>query len=84
MNRADQIKLSCVQALEKGLIPTDGGWNKKKAAALLTAIQDRPKHKLPISTQTDEVFDAILDILASLEDAEPKYVPKWAKQLMAG
>lgn len=39
MNRADQICLTCVQALEKGLIPVAGGWNKSKAAALLNAIQ---------------------------------------------
>ena len=82
MNRADQITLSCVHALEKGLIPTAGGWNKKKAAELLAAIQDRPKNHLPPSTQPGEVFEAIVDILATLEDAEPKYVPKWAMQLL--
>ena len=84
MNRADQITLSCVQALEKGYIPTDGGWSKKKATDLLNVIKVRTRPALPISTQPDEVFAAILDILAGLEDAEPRYVPKWAKQLLAG
>lgn len=84
MNRADQIRLSCVQALEKGFIPTKGGWSKKRAADLLGAIREHPKPVLPASTQPAEVYEAILDILVSLEDAEPKYVPKWAKELLAG
>ncbi len=83
MNRADQIRLSCVQAMEKGIVPITGGWNCENAAALLTAIQDRPRQSLPVSTQPKEVYDAILDILISLEGAEPIYVPKWAKQLLA-
>lgn len=84
MNRADQICLTCVHALEKGLIPISGGWNKTKAAALLNAIQERPMHTLPVSTQPAEVFDAIVDILAGLEGAEPRYVPRWARELLAG
>ena len=84
MNRADQITLSCVQALEKGFVPSSGGWSKKKAADLLDAMKVRAKPALPVSTQPDEVFAAILDILAGMEDAEPRYVPKWAKQLLAG
>ncbi len=84
MNRADQICLVCVQALEKGLIPAVGGWNKSKAAALLSAIQEKPIHTLPVSTQPAEVFEAIVDILAGLEGAEPRYVPRWAKELLAG
>lgn len=84
MNRADQILLSCVHALEKGLVSTAGGWNRDKAAALLTAMRERPKHGLPVSTQPAEVYEAILDILASLEDVEPRYVPNWANQMLAG
>jgi hypothetical protein len=84
MNRADQICLTCVQALEKGLIPVAGGWNKSKAAALLSAIQARQMHTLPICTQPAEVFDAIVDILAGLEGAEPRYVPRWAREMLAG
>ena len=84
MNREDQIRLTCVQAIEKGLVPLTGGWSREKAAALLTALKDRPKANLPASTQPTEVYDIILDILADLEDAEPRYVPKWAKALLAG
>jgi len=84
MNRADQICLSCVQALEKGLVPVAGGWSKSKAAALLNAISERTRPSLPVSTQPDEVFEAILDILAGLEGAELRYVPSWAKKLLAG
>ena len=84
MNRADQIFLSSVQALEKGFVATNGGWNREKAAALLDAMKAHARPVLPISTQTDEVFIAILDILSSLEEAEPRYVPMWAKELLAG
>ena len=84
MNRADQICLTCVQALEKGLIPISGGWNKSKAAALLSAMEERQTHALPVSTQPAEVFDAIVGILAGLEGAEPRYVPMWARELLAG
>lgn len=84
MNRSDQIRLSCVQALEKGFVPTTGGWSRSKANDLLAAIKERAKPALPVSTQPAEVYEAILDILVSLEDAEKKYVPKWAMQLLAG
>jgi hypothetical protein len=60
------------------------GWSKKKAAAMLDAIQARTRPALPVSTQPEEIFEAIVDILAGLEDAEPKYVPRWAKELLAG
>jgi hypothetical protein len=84
MNRTDQICLTCVQALEKGYIPASGGWSISKATSLLNAIQERHMHTLPISTQPAEVFEAIVDILAGLEDAEPRYVPRWARELLAG
>lgn len=84
MNRADQIKLSCVQAIEKGMVPLAGGWNRDKAAALLAAIRERAKPVLPVSTQPAEVYESILEILSDLEDAEPRYVPSWARQLLVG
>ncbi len=84
MNREDQIRLSCVQALERGIVPANGGWSKEKAAALLTRLMERPRNNLPVSTQPAEVFDAICDMLLSLEGAEPRYVPAWARQLLAG
>ena len=84
MNREDQIRLSCVQALEKGIVPAAGGWSREKAAALLERIVERPRNNLPVSTQPTEVFAAIFELLVSLEGAEPRYVPAWAKQLLAG
>lgn len=41
-------------------------------------------HTLPVSTQPSEVFEAIVDILAGLEDAETRYVPRWVRELLAG
>ena len=82
MNRADQIKLACVNAMERGLVTIDGVWDRERATAMLAIIQDRPKQKLPPSTKSDEIYRAVQEIISSLEDAEPEYVPKWAKQLV--
>lgn len=83
MNRNDKIILASVQALEKGLIPVSAGWDAEKAFALYSAMQARTKSSLPDGASADDVHELIGDILVSLEDAEPKYVPKWARPLLA-
>lgn len=81
--KPDMMMLKCVQALEKGMIPAYPGWNEAKTQALYNAMSSRPKLSLPADATSDTVYEIIRDILISLEDAEAKYVPRWAKPLLS-